>query len=33
MEEHKAKILLCSPLDLSSGIVIARWTNHIKKYQ
>lgn len=32
MEEHKPKILLCSPFDLSSGSGIARWTNHIKKY-
>ncbi len=32
MEEHKTKILLCSPLDLSSGSGIARWTNHIKRY-
>jgi glycosyltransferase involved in cell wall biosynthesis len=32
MGMNRCKVLLCSPLDLSSGSGIARWTNHIKSY-
>ena len=32
MKNNNPKMLLCSPLDLSSGSGIARWANHIKKY-
>lgn len=32
MKNNKCKVLLCSPLDVSSGCGIARWANHIKTY-
>lgn len=32
METTRCKVLLCSPLDLSSGSGIARWADHIKNY-
>ena len=32
MHIEKCKVLLCSPLDLSSGSGISRWCHHIKNY-
>ena len=32
MKRDKCKVLLCSPLDLTSGSGIARWCNHIQSY-